>query len=49
MNALTVDPLVLSRREGAVLRLTLNRPGARNALSAALMATLQNALDEAAQ
>ena len=47
MNAPT-DPLLLSAHNGAVLRLTLNRPAARNALSAALMAALAEALDAAA-
>ena len=49
MSALHPEPLVLSERTGAILRLTLNRPGARNALSEGLMAALQDALDEAAQ
>jgi len=48
MNAPTTEPLVLSAREDAVLRLTLNRVGARNALSQALMSALQDALDAAA-
>lgn len=48
MNAPAAEPLVLPRREGSVLRLTLNRSGARNALSASLMAALQDALDKAA-
>jgi enoyl-CoA hydratase/carnithine racemase len=48
MNAPLTDPLVLAHREGAVLRLTMNRTSARNALSAALMAALQTALDDAA-
>ena len=48
MNAPLNDPLVLSAREGAVLRLTLNRPAARNALSEGLMAALKSALEEAA-
>jgi enoyl-CoA hydratase/carnithine racemase len=48
MNAPASEPLVLSRREDSVLRLTLNRAKARNALSAGLMSALQNALDEAA-
>jgi enoyl-CoA hydratase/carnithine racemase len=48
MNAPISEPLILSRREGSVLRLTLNRAKARNALSAGLMAALQSALDEAA-
>jgi enoyl-CoA hydratase/carnithine racemase len=45
MNTL---PLLLSAQNGAVLRLSLNRPAARNALSAALMAALAEALDAAA-
>jgi enoyl-CoA hydratase/carnithine racemase len=40
--------LILSTQTGAVLRLSLNRPGARNALSTGLMAALANALDGAA-
>ncbi len=48
MNAPLADSLVLAHRDGAVLRLTLNRPSARNALSEALMAALQSALDDAA-
>jgi enoyl-CoA hydratase/carnithine racemase len=48
MNAPAIEPLVLSVRHGAVLRLTLNRSIARNALSADLMSALQSALDEAA-
>jgi enoyl-CoA hydratase/carnithine racemase len=46
---MSAEPLVLSERTGAILRLTLNRPGARNALSEGLMAALQAALDEAAE
>ncbi len=49
MNALVTAPLVLAAREGAVLRLTLNRGPARNALSEGLMAALQDALDQAAE
>jgi enoyl-CoA hydratase/carnithine racemase len=49
MNAPHSEPLVLSERSGAVLRLTLNRPGARNALSEGLMAALQDALDASAR
>ena len=49
MNAPSPEPLVLARRDGNVLRLTLNRPTARNALSGALMSSLQCALDEAAR
>jgi enoyl-CoA hydratase/carnithine racemase len=41
-------PLVLQSRNGHVLTLTLNRAGARNALSESLMAALQDALDRAA-
>ncbi|HLY05407.1 MAG TPA: enoyl-CoA hydratase [Rhizomicrobium sp.] len=45
MNAPHVDPPVLTLRDGAVARLVLNRPAARNALSQSLMAALQEALD----
>ena len=48
MNAPVSEPLVLSRHDGAVLTLTLNRAKARNALSAGLMSALQVALDSAA-
>ncbi|HXC55673.1 MAG TPA: enoyl-CoA hydratase [Rhizomicrobium sp.] len=48
MNAGTTAPLVLAASSGAVLRLTLNRAGARNALSQGLMGALQEALDGAA-
>ncbi|HEY1836567.1 MAG TPA: enoyl-CoA hydratase [Rhizomicrobium sp.] len=48
MNAPAAEPLVLTSRDGAALTLTLNRPKARNALSAGLMGALQFALDEAA-
>jgi enoyl-CoA hydratase/carnithine racemase len=48
MNAPTSESLVLEARHGAVLRLTLNRPSARNALSEGLMGALQDALDRAA-
>jgi enoyl-CoA hydratase/carnithine racemase len=48
MNAPAQDPLVLTAREGAVLKITLNRGGARNALSVGLMGALQEALDQAA-
>jgi len=41
------EPLLLSSLENGILRLTLNRPRARNALSSALMAELQAALDGA--
>ena len=48
MNAPVSEPLILSARDGAVLRLTLNQRAARNALSTDLMTALQAALDEAA-
>ena len=48
MNAPTTEPLVLSATEGTIRRLTLNRPGARNALSQGLMGALQDALETAA-
>ncbi|MBI1329305.1 MAG: enoyl-CoA hydratase [Alphaproteobacteria bacterium] len=49
MNAPVSDPLVRAARDGAVLRLTMNRGSARNALSQGLMAALQEAFDAAAQ
>ncbi|MEJ0025773.1 MAG: enoyl-CoA hydratase [Rhizomicrobium sp.] len=48
MNAPATIPLVLAAQDGAVLRLTLNRGPARNALSQGLMTALQDALDAAA-
>jgi enoyl-CoA hydratase/carnithine racemase len=45
---MTKPPLLLSAHAGGVLRLVLNRPAARNALSSELMAALQAALDGAA-
>ena len=48
MNAPASEPLVLCARQDGVLRLTLNRPGARNALSSALMGALLEALEQAA-
>ncbi|MEI9992898.1 MAG: enoyl-CoA hydratase [Rhizomicrobium sp.] len=48
MNAPANLPLVLAAQDGAVLRLTLNRGAARNALSQGLMTALQDALDAAA-
>lgn len=42
---LTGSPMLITDRRDGVAILTLNRPVARNALSAALMATLQAALD----
>ncbi len=49
MNAPHNEALVLTERRGGVLRLVMNRARARNALSAALMAALQEGLDTAAQ
>jgi len=49
MNAPASEPLVLTSRNGPVLRLALNRPRARNALSEGLMTALQGALDDAAK
>ena len=48
MNAPQTEPLVLVERRETALRLVLNRPRARNALSEGLMTALQAALDEAA-
>lgn len=48
MNAPETAPSVLASRHGPVLKLSLNRPKARNALNEALMAALQEALDAAA-
>jgi enoyl-CoA hydratase/carnithine racemase len=48
MNAPALEPLLLGSRHDGVLRLTLNRPGARNALSSVLMRTLLEALEHAA-
>lgn len=48
MNAISTEPLVQILRRETVLRLVLNRPQARNALSRDLMASLQAALDTAA-
>jgi enoyl-CoA hydratase/carnithine racemase len=42
------EPVLLEALEEGVLRLTLNRPAARNALSVALMTALAQALDRAA-
>src|SRR5271163_1090620 len=42
-------PILLEERDRAVLRVTLNRPDARNALSAALMSALLEALARAAK
>jgi enoyl-CoA hydratase/carnithine racemase len=45
MNAPHSEPLVREERQGAIVRVILNRSGARNALSTALMAALQESLD----
>jgi enoyl-CoA hydratase/carnithine racemase len=42
------EPVLLESLQDGVLRLVLNRPGARNALSGGLMAALQDALKRAA-
>jgi enoyl-CoA hydratase/carnithine racemase len=42
------EPLLLTARAGRVLRLTMNRPAARNALSIGLMTAMIAAFDEAA-
>jgi enoyl-CoA hydratase/carnithine racemase len=42
------EPLLLSELDGNILRLTMNRPAARNALSIGLMSALIEALDGAA-
>jgi enoyl-CoA hydratase/carnithine racemase len=47
MNAPHPEPLVLAIPHGPILRLALNRPGPRNALSEALLAALQEVLDAA--
>jgi enoyl-CoA hydratase/carnithine racemase len=44
----TLPPLLLTAQTGGILRLTLNRPQARNALSSDLMSAIQAALDGAA-
>jgi len=49
MNAPLSEALLLESENEAILRLTLNRPRARNALSEALMEALQVALDRAAR
>lgn len=46
-RSLETTPLLLETREAGVLRLTLNRPQARNALSAALMDAMIDALGRA--
>ena len=47
MNAAPEIPLLLNTLENGVLRLTLNRARARNALSSGLMTALAAALDRA--
>src|SRR5947209_14902262 len=49
MNAPQSEPPVLATRDKEVLRLVLNRPGARNALGEELMRVLHQALEWAAQ
>jgi enoyl-CoA hydratase/carnithine racemase len=48
LNAPPAPPLLLTAHTGGVLRLVLNRPGARNALSSDLMNAIQSALEGAA-
>ncbi len=48
MSASVSNDLVLVQRRGAVLRLTMNRACARNALSSAMMSALQKTFDAAA-
>jgi enoyl-CoA hydratase/carnithine racemase len=48
MNMAASDDLVTAARTGAVLRLTMNRAAARNALSGAMMTALQKAFAAAA-
>ena len=48
MNTHQTEPLIRTEARGAVLRMIMNRPAARNALSEGLMAALQEALDAAA-
>jgi enoyl-CoA hydratase/carnithine racemase len=48
MNVSVSDDLVVTARDGAVLRLTMNRAAARNALSGAMMRALQTAFESAA-
>ncbi len=48
MNAPPAPPLLLTAHTDGVLRLVLNRPGARNALSSDLMTAIQSALEGAA-
>jgi enoyl-CoA hydratase/carnithine racemase len=48
MNVPQTDSLLLTARNGAVLRISLNRPQARNALSSALMGALASELEAVA-
>jgi enoyl-CoA hydratase/carnithine racemase len=48
MNIQTSVPVLLREREGEIAVLTLNRPGARNSLSEALLAALSDALTDIA-
>jgi len=48
MDTAAGEPVLLETRDEGVLRLVLNRPAARNALSLGLMTALQQALDRAA-
>ncbi len=48
-TAAASQPILVSHRDNGILRLTLNNPARRNALSQAMMQALQDALDEAAQ
>jgi enoyl-CoA hydratase/carnithine racemase len=47
--AAETDPIVRRAESNGVVRLTLNRPQARNSLSRALMGALEDALDDIAQ
>ena len=49
MNISVSDDLVVASRSGAVLRLTMNRAAARNALSSAMMSALQKAFEATAE
>src|SRR5690349_20665287 len=49
MNATAQPPLLLTSKNGGVLRLTMNRGAARNALSLGLMQALVDALEAGAK
>jgi enoyl-CoA hydratase/carnithine racemase len=49
MNAPVSEDLVVTAREGAVLRITMNRARARNALSTGMMSAVQQAFDSSAE